>query len=113
MMPGTNPTPNAQRQHDAQLRAKELSGFMEPLRADGKSLREIAAALTAGGIPTANGGAWGPKQVRDILHRLEQSAPMLESRDPLAASHLPGHAAPALEGDPLAVLPVPADPVAL
>jgi hypothetical protein len=34
-----------------------------------KSLRGIARALTARGIPTARGGAWTPVQVSDILHR--------------------------------------------
>lgn len=70
-MTGGN-TPNAQRQQDAQRRAQELSGHILPLRAEGKSLRNIAAALTAAGIPTANGGTWGATQVLDILQRLEQ-----------------------------------------
>lgn len=33
------------------------------------SLRQIAAALNARGIPTARGGAWAATQVRDILAR--------------------------------------------
>jgi hypothetical protein len=34
-----------------------------------KSLRGIARALAARGIPTARGGAWTPVQVSDILRR--------------------------------------------
>jgi hypothetical protein len=34
-----------------------------------QSLRGIARALTARGIPTARGGAWTPVQVSDILRR--------------------------------------------
>lgn len=50
-------TTNAERQQAAQRRAEEFSGILL-LRADGKSLREIAVALTAARIPTANGGLW-------------------------------------------------------
>jgi hypothetical protein len=34
-----------------------------------QSLRDIARALAARGIPTARGGAWTPVQVSDILLR--------------------------------------------
>jgi DNA invertase Pin-like site-specific DNA recombinase len=34
-----------------------------------KSLRQIAAALTARGVPTARGGAWNAMQVRNLLLR--------------------------------------------
>ncbi|MGR3795585.1 recombinase family protein [Vannielia sp. SX4] len=106
--------PNEQRQQDAQRRSEELSGHILPLRADGKSLREIAATLSQAGIPTANGGSWGPKQVLDILHRLEQpTAPVHESRDPLAALHVQSPTTQTVPGDPLAALPVSADPLAL
>ena len=37
-----------------------------------KSLRGIARALTARGIPTARGGAWTPVQVSAILRRAGQ-----------------------------------------
>jgi hypothetical protein len=35
-----------------------------------KSLRGIARALAARGIPTARGGTWTPVQVSDILRRV-------------------------------------------
>ena len=40
-----------------------------PMKADGKSLRQIAAALNERGIPTARGGKWAHTQVADILRR--------------------------------------------
>ena len=40
-----------------------------PMKADGKSLRQIAAALNERGIPTARGGKWAQTQVADILRR--------------------------------------------
>jgi DNA invertase Pin-like site-specific DNA recombinase len=40
-----------------------------PMRAEGKSLREIADALNARGVPTARGGKWAPTQIADILKR--------------------------------------------
>jgi hypothetical protein len=36
---------------------------------DRDSMRGIARALAARGIPTARGGAWTPVQVSDILRR--------------------------------------------
>jgi hypothetical protein len=33
------------------------------------SLRAVAAALTAGGVPTARGGTWTPVHVNAILRR--------------------------------------------
>lgn len=108
----TTATPNALRQHAAQQRAEELSSHVLPLRAEGKSLRQIAAALTASAVPTANGGAWGPKQVLDILHRLEQQPePLPERRDPLAALIVTEQAAPIAGGDPLAAF-LPRSPLA-
>jgi DNA invertase Pin-like site-specific DNA recombinase len=41
----------------------------EAQAAGAKSLRQIAAALNARGIPTARNGAWAATQVRDILNR--------------------------------------------
>jgi len=38
-----------------------------------KTLRGVARALTARGVPTARGGAWTPVQVRSILQRVSQS----------------------------------------
>lgn len=39
------------------------------LHADGRSLRGIAAALTAEGVPTPSGGKWWPTTIRKILNR--------------------------------------------
>ena len=40
-----------------------------PMKAEGKSLRAIAAALNERRIPTARGGKWAQTQVADILKR--------------------------------------------
>ena len=39
------------------------------LRAEGESLRQIAAALTAEGFTPKRGGAWHPQQVARVLDR--------------------------------------------
>lgn len=39
------------------------------LRAAGLTLRQIAASLTAEGVPTKRGGAWSHKVVRSVLLR--------------------------------------------
>jgi len=39
------------------------------MRAEGKSLRDIAKALDALAVPTARGGKWAARQVADILKR--------------------------------------------
>ena len=39
------------------------------LRADGASLRKIAATLTAEGLKPKRGGAWHPQQVARVLDR--------------------------------------------
>ena len=43
--------------------------LIQPLRADGKSLREIANVLNARGVPTARGGKWAATQIAEILKR--------------------------------------------
>jgi DNA invertase Pin-like site-specific DNA recombinase len=53
----------------ADVYAASMLPLIQPLRANGASLREIAAELDAKGIPTARGHAWGPSQVADILRR--------------------------------------------
>ena len=52
---------------------RELVG---QLRADGLSLRAIAAHLTADGVPTATGGQWHPSTVRCVLASLDVDAEM-------------------------------------
>jgi hypothetical protein len=49
--------------------AANILPLIQPLRAEGKSLREIADVLDARGVPTARGGKWAPTQVADILKR--------------------------------------------
>lgn len=48
----------------------EARQLVEKLRADGKSLRQIANELTASGIPTPRGGRWHSA----TIHRILQSA---------------------------------------
>jgi DNA invertase Pin-like site-specific DNA recombinase len=43
--------------------------MIRPLKAEGASLRKIAAFLNDRGIPTARGGKWASTQVADILRR--------------------------------------------
>ena len=49
--------------------AANILPLIQPLRAEGKSLREIADVLDARGVPTARGGKWAPTQVADMLKR--------------------------------------------
>jgi hypothetical protein len=49
--------------------AANILPLIQPLRAEGKSLCEIADVLDARGVPTARGGKWAPTQVADILKR--------------------------------------------
>ena len=41
----------------------------ESLRADGLTLRQIAARLNQSGVATARGGRWQPQQVANLLRR--------------------------------------------
>jgi len=49
--------------------AANVLPVIEPMRAEGASLRKIADALNARRIPTARGGTWASTQVADILKR--------------------------------------------
>ena len=49
--------------------AANVLPIIQPLRAEGRSLREIADVLNARGVPTARGGKWAPTQIADILKR--------------------------------------------
>ena len=49
--------------------AANILPLIRPLRTEGKSLREIAKALDARGVPTARGGKWAATQIADILKR--------------------------------------------
>lgn len=57
-------------QAGAKARADKVSSVILPLRAQGKSLREIAEALNAAGVATARGGIWQASQVMRVLERL-------------------------------------------
>lgn len=49
--------------------AANVLPLIREVQATGASLRQIAAALNARGIPTARGGRWAATQVRDYLRR--------------------------------------------
>ena len=49
--------------------AANVLPLIQPLRAEGQGLREIANALNARSVPTARGGKWAPIQIADILKR--------------------------------------------
>lgn len=105
----TTMTPNALRNEEGISRAEELADFILPRRAAGQSYRQIANALREAGTATANGGAWGPKQVHRIVQRLERNAEaQAASRDPLAALLVPMQPTLPADVDPLAILPLPA-----
>lgn len=103
---------NTERQIAARYRAEHLASHIIPLRDAGKSIREIAAAMMATGIPTALGGTWGPSQVLRLLRRLEEqpAGGMVtpKHRDPLCDLIVTPSAAPAVEedSDPLATGPI-------
>lgn len=50
--------------------AQRVANLIEPLRAQGKTLREIAEALNVSGVQTARGGQWQASQVKRTLERL-------------------------------------------
>ena len=54
----------------AQERAEKLEAFVEPMREQGKTLREVADALNGAGIGTPRGGEWHPTSVQRLFRRL-------------------------------------------
>jgi DNA invertase Pin-like site-specific DNA recombinase len=56
---------------NARARAEKVAQTVQPLRAQGASLRQIADALNASGVPTARGGKWQASQVKRVLERLD------------------------------------------
>ena len=62
-----------QRSDDGELvpdeREAAIAARIADLRADGKSLREIAAQLDADGLPAKRGGTWSPVTVSRVLAR--------------------------------------------
>lgn len=56
---------------NARARAEKVAQTVQPLRAQGASLRQIADALNVSGVPTARGGQWQASQVKRVLERLD------------------------------------------
>ncbi len=57
-------------QAGADASAQKVAALLLPLKAAGKSLREIAGALNASGVMTPRGGQWSASQVMRTLERL-------------------------------------------
>lgn len=51
----------------------DIAAVVQPMRAEGRSLRQIAAHLNDEGYVTRKGGAWSPTQVLRVLGRLPKS----------------------------------------
>ena len=60
-------------QAGADASAQKVAALLLPLKAAGKSLREIAGALNASGVMTPRGGQWSASQVMRTLERLESA----------------------------------------
>jgi hypothetical protein len=60
----------ATRKANADRHAANVLPFIREARKNGaQSLREIAAVLTASGVPTRNGGRWHAVTVKNVLER--------------------------------------------
>lgn len=57
-------------QEQARANADRVAAIVQPLRAQGASLRAIAGALNGSRVPAARGGAWSATQVQRVLERL-------------------------------------------
>ena len=64
--------PRTGEQHGPQRPAQRIAGVVEPMRARGSTLREIAEGLDKAGVPTARGGRWTAMQVKRVLDRLAE-----------------------------------------
>jgi DNA invertase Pin-like site-specific DNA recombinase len=62
-------TASQRRTANADRRAADVAPVILELKAAGTSLRGIAAALVARGIPTAQGGVWSAVQISRVLAR--------------------------------------------
>jgi DNA invertase Pin-like site-specific DNA recombinase len=60
---------HAKNKAEADAFAASVKPMIEALRAEGLSLRAIAAKLTERGVETARGGRWEAAQVRGVLQR--------------------------------------------
>ena len=65
---------------EAQERATKVANLVQPLRAAGKTLRQIADALNANAVPTARGGEWSASQVMRVIERLKGAEKMHRER---------------------------------
>ena len=61
---------NAVLKAQAQERARRLEDIVRPLRDQGATLRDIAAALNKAGQKTPRGGSWHPTSVSRLLARI-------------------------------------------
>jgi Recombinase len=55
-------------------RARLLADIVSALKAEGKGVREIAAALNERGIATPRGGKWHATSVHRLMRRLQNSS---------------------------------------
>ncbi|MFC4724530.1 recombinase family protein [Glycocaulis abyssi] len=62
---------NAAKRAKADAFAETVGGIVKPLRERGATLREIAEALNAAGVPTRGGGRWYANTVSRVAARLE------------------------------------------
>lgn len=58
----------------ANIREQESIEQMQRLRAEGRSYREIASLLDAGGFPSKQGGHWLHTSVKNVLARIARTA---------------------------------------
>lgn len=64
---------NEEVQRNAAARADRVRDMVLPMRAQGATLRTIAAALNKAEVPTARGAEWQASQVMRVLDRLERA----------------------------------------
>lgn len=57
-------------QREARAFAEKVAPIIQPMRAAGRTLTEIATALDGAGIETPRGGKWTATQVKRVLDRL-------------------------------------------
>ncbi|MGO4915690.1 recombinase family protein [Pseudogemmobacter sp. W21_MBD1_M6] len=60
-------------QVSADASAQRVAALVRPLKASGKTLREIAEALNTSGVTTPRGSKWSASQVMRTLERLERA----------------------------------------
>lgn len=70
-------------QAGAYASAHKVAALLVPMKAAGKTLREIASALNASGITTSRGNQWSASQVMRTFERLEGSAGPPHPQGPL------------------------------